>query len=46
MQKNCAYPVVIILLLALTSIAVLMVTHNTLELLIGIKALPVSTQVG
>lgn len=34
-----------LLLLALTTITVLMVLQNMLELLIGIKALPLSTRV-
>jgi hypothetical protein len=39
------YPVAMLLLLLLTGITVLTVVQNTLELLIGIKALPLSTRV-
>jgi hypothetical protein len=39
------YPVAMLLLCALTAVTVLMVLQNTLELLIGIKALPLSTRV-
>lgn len=44
LQRNLVYPVAMLLLIALTCIAVLMVVQNTLELLIGIKALPLSTR--
>ncbi|CAH2243074.1 jg2180 [Pararge aegeria aegeria] len=44
LQRNVAYPLAMLLLLALTTITVLMVLQNTLELLIGIKALPLSTR--
>ncbi|XP_034251934.1 protein Lilipod isoform X2 [Thrips palmi] len=44
LQRNLVYPVAMILLIALTCIAVLMVVQNTLELLIGMKALPLSTR--
>lgn len=44
-RRNLAYPVAMLLLLGLTGISLLMVLHNTLELLIGFKALPVSPQV-
>ncbi|KAJ2952052.1 hypothetical protein O0L34_g4316 [Tuta absoluta] len=43
-QRNVVYPLAMLLLLALTAITVLMVVQNTLELLIGIKALPLSTR--
>ncbi|XP_013774506.2 limb region 1 protein homolog isoform X2 [Limulus polyphemus] len=39
-RRNLVYPVVMLLLLGLTGISVLMVAHNTLELLVGIRALP------
>ncbi|EEC17140.1 lipocalin-1 interacting membrane receptor, putative [Ixodes scapularis] len=44
-RRNLAYPVAMLLLLGLTGISLLMVVHNTLELLVGIKALPASPQV-
>ncbi|XP_022117948.1 protein Lilipod [Pieris rapae] len=44
LQRNVVYPLAMLLLLALTAITVLMVLQNTLELLIGIKALPLSTR--
>lgn len=44
-QRNLVYPVAMLLLLVLTGITVLLVVQNTLELLIGIKALPMSTRV-
>lgn len=44
-QRNFVYPVAMLLLLLLTGITVLLVVQNTLELLIGIKALPMSTRV-
>ena len=44
-QRNFVYPGCMLLLFALTGIAVLIVVQNTLELLIGIKALPLSTRV-
>ncbi|EEB10104.1 lipocalin-1 interacting membrane receptor, putative [Pediculus humanus corporis] len=43
-QRNFVYPGCMLLLFALTGIAVLIVVQNTLELLIGIKALPLSTR--
>jgi hypothetical protein len=39
------YPVAMLLLCAMTAVTVLMVLQNTLELLIGMKALPLSTRV-
>jgi hypothetical protein len=39
------YPVAILLLCALTAVTVLMVLQNTIELLVGVKALPLSTRV-
>lgn len=45
-QRNLVYPICMLLLFALTAITVLLVVQNTLELLIGIKALPLSTRVG
>lgn len=43
--RNLIYPVSMLLLLLLTSITVLLVVTNTIELLIGIKALPLSSRV-
>lgn len=43
-QRNFVYPAAMILLLALTGITVLLVAQNTIELLIGIKALPLSSR--
>ncbi|KAL0882188.1 hypothetical protein ABMA27_000733 [Loxostege sticticalis] len=43
-QRNVVYPLAMLMLLALTTITVLMVLQNTLELLIGIKAVPLSTR--
>ncbi|XP_044761965.1 protein Lilipod [Coccinella septempunctata] len=42
--KNVIYPVAMLLLIGLTGIAVLYVIQNTVSLLIGIQALPVSSQ--
>jgi hypothetical protein len=39
-RRNLGYPIVMLLLLALTVISVLMVSQNTVEILIGLKALP------
>lgn len=44
-QRNLVYPLAMLALLALTGFTILMVVQNTLELLIGIKALPLSTRV-
>ncbi|XP_069687432.1 protein Lilipod isoform X2 [Periplaneta americana] len=44
LQRNLVYPVAMLMLCALTAVTVLMVLQNTLELLIGIKALPLSTR--
>ncbi|XP_077484438.1 LMBR1-like protein lilipod isoform X5 [Amblyomma americanum] len=44
-RRNLGYPIAMLALLSLTVISLLMVIHNTLQLLIGIKALPVSSQV-
>ncbi|XP_028165441.1 protein Lilipod-like, partial [Ostrinia furnacalis] len=44
LQRNVVYPLAMLMLLALTTITVLMVLQNTLELLIGIKAVPLSTR--
>ncbi|XP_050033301.1 protein Lilipod isoform X1 [Dermacentor andersoni] len=44
-RRNLGYPLAMLALLSLTIISLLMVIHNTLQLLIGIKALPVSPQV-
>lgn len=44
LQRNLMYPVAMLLLCAMTAVTVLMVLQNTLELLIGIKALPLSTR--
>ncbi|KAJ6641656.1 Protein Lilipod, partial [Pseudolycoriella hygida] len=43
-QRNFVYPIAMLLLLFLTGITILIVVQNTLELLIGIKALPLSTR--
>ncbi|KAL1132746.1 hypothetical protein AAG570_010698, partial [Ranatra chinensis] len=42
-QRNVVYPTAMLLLLAVTVITVFLVLLNTLQLLIGIKALPSST---
>ncbi|XP_048728173.1 protein LMBR1L-like [Ostrea edulis] len=42
--RNLCYPLVMLLLLALTVLCVLMVAHNFLLLLVGIKALPVGAK--
>lgn len=44
-QRNLVYPLAMLMLLFLTGITVLVVVQNMLELLIGIKALPLSTRV-
>lgn len=44
-QRNLIYPLAMLMLLFLTGVTVLVVVQNTLELLIGIKALPLSTRV-
>lgn len=44
-KRNILYPIAMLLLLALTVITELLVVQNTLELLIGMKALPLSTRV-
>ncbi|KAG5681765.1 hypothetical protein PVAND_011174 [Polypedilum vanderplanki] len=44
LQRNFGYPFAMLLLLILTSITVLLVMQNTIELLIGIKALPLSSR--
>ncbi|KAL5273633.1 LMBR1L family protein [Megaselia abdita] len=43
-QRNFVYPLAMLLLLFFTGLTVLLVIQNTLELLIGIKALPLSTR--
>lgn len=43
--RNLIYPLAMLLLLVLTSFTVLLVMQNTIELLIGIKALPMSSRV-
>lgn len=43
-RRNFLYPLAMLLLLALTGVTVLLVTQNTIELLIGIKALPLSSR--
>ncbi|XP_075145764.1 LMBR1-like protein lilipod isoform X2 [Haematobia irritans] len=43
-QRNFVYPLAMLLLLFFTGITILLVVQNTLELLIGIKALPLSTR--
>lgn len=44
LQRNLVYPAAMVLLLALTLVTVLLVVSNSLGLLIGINALPLSTQ--
>lgn len=44
LRRNLGYPLVILILLALTAICVLMVIHNIFQLLIGIKELPFGTK--
>jgi hypothetical protein len=44
-QRNFVYPLAMLLLLVLTSITVMLVVQNAIELLIGIKALPLSSRV-
>jgi hypothetical protein len=44
LRRNVLHPVAMILLIGLTVIAVLLVVQNTLSLLIGIKALPLSSK--
>lgn len=43
-RRNLLYPIFVILLIGLTAITVFMVIRNTVELLIGIKALPLSSR--
>lgn len=45
LQRNLMYPLAMLLLLVTTGITVLTVVMNSVELLIGIKALPLSTRV-
>lgn len=42
-QRTLAYPLALLVLLVLTGTAVLIVVLNTLQLLVGIKALPLSS---
>ncbi|XP_075231570.1 LMBR1-like protein lilipod [Lycorma delicatula] len=44
LRRNILYPLAMLTLLAVTVITVAMVVRNTIELLIGIKALPLSTR--
>lgn len=44
-KRNLLYPLAFIFVFGLTAIAVLMVVLNTLQLLVGIKALPISARV-
>ncbi|GJQ80804.1 hypothetical protein Trydic_g16002, partial [Trypoxylus dichotomus] len=44
LRRNLVYPVAMLLLIGLTGITVLIVVQNTVELLIGIKALPLSSR--
>ncbi|KRT83322.1 hypothetical protein AMK59_3445, partial [Oryctes borbonicus] len=44
LRRNLVYPVAMLLLIGLTGITVLIVMQNTIELLIGIKALPLSSR--
>ncbi|XP_026844305.1 protein Lilipod isoform X2 [Drosophila persimilis] len=43
-QRSFVYPLAMLLLLFCTGMTILLVVQNTLELLIGIKALPLSTR--
>ncbi|KAH8358409.1 hypothetical protein KR093_000046, partial [Drosophila rubida] len=43
-QRTFVYPLAMLLLLFCTAVTILLVVQNTLELLIGIKALPLSTR--
>ena len=45
LQRNLVYPIAMLLLLVLTTITVMLVVQNTIEILIGIKALPLSSRV-
>lgn len=42
-RRNLGYPLAMLVLMCLTALAALMVAQNTLELLVGFKALPIST---
>lgn len=44
-QRTFIYPLAMLLLIFCTAVTILLVVQNTLELLIGIKALPLSTRV-
>lgn len=44
LRRNVFHPISMLLLIGLTSLAVLMVVQNTLSVLIGIKALPLSSK--
>ena len=44
LQRNLGFPLVMVTLLVLTGAAEFMVLRNAVELLIGVKALPLSTQ--
>ncbi|KAL5009965.1 hypothetical protein ScPMuIL_012270 [Solemya velum] len=44
LRRNLGYPLVMLALLALTVLCLLMVVHNTFQLLVGIKALPVGAK--
>lgn len=44
LRRNLGYPIMMLFLLFLTSLSVLMVGQNMVELLIGMKALPVGTK--
>lgn len=44
-KQNFLYPLAMLMLLLFTGITILLVVQNTLELLIGFKALPLSTRV-
>lgn len=44
-QRTFVYPLAMLLLIFCTAVTILLVVQNTLELLIGIKALPLSTRV-
>lgn len=42
-RRHLGYPIAMLVLMCLTAVAALNVLQNTLELLVGIKALPIST---
>ncbi|XP_071103902.1 limb region 1 protein-like [Haliotis cracherodii] len=44
LRRNLVYPLVMLLLLTLTVLSILIVAHNTMLLLVGIKALPIGAK--